>query len=229
MNDALGDDYEEDSFCVDSSHVEYDSRLDTLDCIDEGLEETCVVTKEKSKGKKKRTVVKACMSSSEEEVSPKASSVIKKDPSEIEREARLKKQKQLTEQFRKKMLEKQKAETESSTEKKKIVEESSSSNSLSENPLRVTSKKLSTSEPSTSHSATNITKAEDKNSGKNVIFVSSCEVHKVAELISDLKHDFGISICVRYLKGAGYLVSSRMAVERMMLGEFTNASNRLLH
>ena len=58
------------------------------------------------------------------------------------------------------------------------------------------------------------------------VVVCSSEVHKLPGLISLLKHRLGLAVRSERFEGATLLISPRMAVDRMMISDFCNGSNK---
>ncbi|KAL5008399.1 hypothetical protein ScPMuIL_013980 [Solemya velum] len=64
------------------------------------------------------------------------------------------------------------------------------------------------------------------NSEKLIVFVDSRELSGAQEVVSSLRFEHKVNVSTAQLSGCDYIVSNRMAVERMHWSEFSNGSNR---
>ncbi|KAL8589791.1 hypothetical protein ACOMHN_020794 [Nucella lapillus] len=62
--------------------------------------------------------------------------------------------------------------------------------------------------------------------GKVVVFVDSREISGTQDIVSALRLEHNIHVCTRQLAACDYILSNRMAVERIVWSNFCNSSNR---
>ncbi|XP_053642041.1 Fanconi anemia group M protein isoform X3 [Cherax quadricarinatus] len=228
-------DGDEDSFVVDNNFVEYDTEYlgDTMLAEDpimaQALHDEMIAKKiknDKNGNKRKRIIVQE--SSSDED------SVI--DDKKTKRGTTSLKQNykdcsiSLPKPFG--IIQGQDFILESNTAQMK-----SASNNLSdvENPLDV-----SPSSKNSDHAQTTMTKkiilptASDQSilskssqfSVAVIVLVNSCEISNASRIVSKLKHEYGASTAVVQLANAHYMVSTRMAVTRLLHSVFSNCQQR---
>ena len=237
FDDMQDDDYDHDSFVVDSDVIEYESNTDPLDFIDEFEEKNNIrppknVDKMKGKGKKRgRIMTKAQSSSSDEDQNGKAigkpKKLLKTPPSVKQSPNR-----ESTKAFNSKKC----FENKSNLVHPPLVEEdkvqktdgfdATACKFSNDNHFNVSCSNLSAFTPV--HNESSIT-AEEKDKNKHSILVSASEVQRAQEVVSSLRHKHGIHVVSSKSGidvGASYMVSPRCAVLRISTQEFCNATNR---
>lgn len=245
--DEEDDTYEDDSFCVGSQEVEYDTEMDTLDMLDYRAENGTSCKRKRSednnsgKGKKKRKRI-LNMSSDDETVlgstllnspirektvlgspllksplSPKTSS----DNANQEREERLLKQKQRKEEFQRNEQNKNnKPETENAFFDLNDFDDDFESQDLLDgnNDSSAANNSKMFLKPDLTDS---INAAE-----KVTVIVATGEVNKVPEIISNLKHTHKCNVKVMTSVAASFILSQRMCAQRIMEADFSSGTYR---
>ena len=230
---ARNDAYEEDSFCVgdDSEQLEYQSEADSLDHIEEteqtmkftsavrkggcGKMKSSPVVSESSEAGKKRKRIMAPVSSSEDDLSLVKSPNTRRDisPAEEAKAARLRRQKEMQEKFRQTMKQKQERKVSSEEESQSIL----GPNPQAPAPIIIKPSMSAAPEPQ---------QQQQQQQPKPTVVFSSSEVHKMAGLISLLKHRSGLAVNVERFEGALVLASPRMGIDWVLVAEFCNGSNK---
>ena len=226
--DDVEDEYDlQDSFVVDGSGsegIEYESKTDPLDFVDEFEDGNCKKLKAKDgksklKGKKRgRILTKACSSSSDEEQKGKF----------IDKPKRLIKTPNNRDQLpdsqtietSKKYEENVAPEADALKEKQPTIElsESDKTNSMVTNSINL--------RPEISQPACSIIETDKS---RHSILISANELQKAQEIVSILRHDHGINVVASRSGievGASYMMSSRCALIRVITQDFCNATNR---
>lgn len=215
LQDDPDDTYGEDSFCVGNDEIEYDTRQDTLDMCKGVKMKKTVSTDPKSRSgddnnsvppKRRRIMERPAMSSSEDDASI-SENLPKSLPATpvvgyTTKEMRLIKQRELKALFQQKMRDRGKSSSSSSSTVASI--------SIT-NPTHIIRPDLNTSMEEVS---------------KYSILVNTADIHKIPDLISQLKHTYHLAVHIRSFTGAGFLVSPRLAIERWMSSDFYNGANR---
>jgi len=245
--DEDDDAYEDDSFCVGSQEVEYETEMDTLDLLDYQAEngKSCKRKRDEDhnsgKGKKKRkrilnmssddeTVLgSTLLNSSARETTVPGSPLLKSpinpktssDKEEREKQERLMKQKQRKEEFQRNQENKNnKPETENAYFDLDDFDDDFESQDLLDgnNDSSVANNSKMFLKPDLTDS---INAAE-----KVTVIVATGEVNKVPEIISTLKHTHKCNVKVMISLGASFILSQRMCAQRIMESDFSSGTYR---
>lgn len=134
-----------------------------------------------------------------------------------QREERLKKQRQKQDEFRKNLAEKQKQLVSCDTNVK-LLNQVTRDSILKSPVVRELDEGQGESLAADQNSPSNFEKA--------IVFVDSRELSGAQDIVSSLRFEHKVNICTAQLSACDYIVSNRMAVERMHWAEFSNGSNR---
>ena len=233
--DDIEDEYDlQDSFVVDSDAIEYESKTDPLDFIDE-FDDTKYKNskakgeKSKLKGRKRgRILTKACSSSSDEDQrgkfigkpkrlvsTPKSDEKTTNDSvneSTHQNEINIDSEAKLLRSNAGNIQPEQINVTETEEIKGTCSYESHLQSPKSNKPDSLTAPLV-----------------KNKDQHRHSVLISALELQKAQEVVSLLRHDHGINVVVSRTGidvGASYMMSSRCALIRVVTQEFCNASNR---
>ena len=233
--DDIEDEYDlQDSFVVDSDAIEYESKTDPLDFIDE-FDDTKYKNpkakgeKSKLKGRKRgRILTKACSSSSDEDQRSKF----------IGKPKRLLSTPKSDEKTTKDSINESTHKNEININSEASLLHGNASNIQPEqiNVTKTEEIKGTCSYESRLQSAKSnkpdlltAPLVKNKDQHRHSVLISALEVQKAQEVVSLLRHDHGINVVVSRTGidvGASYMMSSRCALIRVVTQEFCNASNR---
>ena len=233
--DDIEDEYDlQDSFVVDSDAIEYESKTDPLDFIDEFDDKTykdpkAKGEKSKLKGRKRgRILTKACSSSSDEEQRGKY----------IGKPKRLLNTPKSDEKTNNDTVNDSTHQNEINIDSEASIHNGNAGN-IQPGKINVTETEeikrtcsyeshLQSPKP---HKPDLLTapSVQNKDQQRHSVLISALELQKAQEVVSLLRHDHGINVVVSRTGidvGASYMMSSRCALIRVVTQEFCNASNR---